>query len=215
MNPSQMVNQMIGRRGPAGGNYQGNAAGQSSRNQSAGEIIPKGYSKGRLQNFDPQQNDLYSSLFSYLGPDSQLAQLAGGNADWNAIEAPAWQQFQQAQGQLGSRFSGLGMGSQKGSGFQNAAGQLGSDFAMKLASQRQGLMRQALQDLMGMSNTLLGQRPYENDLFENPQKQQKKALGGWGSTLGSIGGGVGGFLLGGPMGAFAGANIGGNAFSGL
>ena len=204
---------MSGYRGPAGGNISNNSAGKFK-----GDITPKGYSKGQLAQFTPEQMQLFQQLFSHVSPDSYLSRLASGDESFfEEMEAPAWRKFAEAQGQLGSRFSQLApgaMSAQRGSGFQNAAGQLGSDFAMDLASKRRDLQRQAISDLMGIGHELLGQRPYDRFLVEKPQSQST-ALGGWGGALGALGGGALGFLGGGPAGAFAGASIGSSAFSGL
>lgn len=197
----------------------GSAGSVSTRPAGGKDIIPKGYKKGQIAQFTPQQMELFSQLFQHLDPDSYLSKLAGGDESFfEEMEAPAWRKFQEAQGELGSRFSQLApgaMSAQRGSGFQNQAGQLGSDFAMNLASKRQELQRQAIMDLMGMSESLLGQRPYDTFLAEKPQKQEKSALGGYGGLIGTGLGGIAGFLAGGPGGAMAGANIGGRAFSGL
>ena len=204
------MNSMSGYRGPAGGNISSKSAGGFK-----GDITPKGYEKGQLAQFTPDQMKLFQQLFSHVSPDSYLSRLASGDESFfEEMEAPAWRQFAQAQGQLGSRFSQLAPGSmsaQRGSGFQNAAGQLGSDFAMDLASRRRDLQRQAIQDLMGISGELLGQRPYDRFLVEKPQKQSS-ALGGWGGALGAIGGGIAGSFFGNP---FAGAAIGSSSLSGL
>lgn len=144
------------------------------------EKIPSGYKKGVLQNFDPNQMQLYQQLFQNVAPDSYLSKLAGGDESlFNEIEAPALRQFSGLQGNLASRFSGMGMGGRHSSGFQNTANQAASDFAQDLQSRRQGLMRQAIQDLMGISNDLLGQRPYEQFLTKKTHKQPfwKQLLG--------------------------------------
>lgn len=202
------MNSMSGLR-PAGSQLRNNPAGNFR-----GDRIPKGHELGQLQQFSPEQMQLFKQLFSNVGSDSYLSRLAGGDEGiFSEMEAPAWRQFQEAQGQLGSRFSQLApgaMSAQRGSGFQNAAGQLGSDFAMQLASRRQDLQRQALMDLFGLSESLLGQRPYDRFLAEKPQKQQSS---GWGGLLGTGLGAAGGFLAGGPMGALFGANIGHRAGS--
>jgi hypothetical protein len=134
-----------------------------------GDKIPKGYKQGQLQQFNPQQMQLFSQLFGNVGPDSYLSKLAGGDqAMFDQIEAPAHRQFQGQIGQLASRFSGMGTGGRHSSGFQNAGSAAASNFAQDLQSQRQGLQRQALQDLMGFSEMLLGQRPTEK--FITPRK---------------------------------------------
>jgi hypothetical protein len=161
-----------------------------------GSKIPSGYRAGRIQQFTPQQMQLFQSLFSHLGPESYLSKLAGGDEQTFAqMEAPAMRQFAGLQGNLASRFSGMGMGGRRSSGFQNTATQAGSDFAQELQSRRQGLQRQALQDLIGMSNTLLGQKPYEQFLTpEKPSFLQSilGALGqGTGQFAGTMGGGFG------------------------
>lgn len=184
MNPSY--------RGAAGGNINNRPAGNFG-----GDNIPKGYNIGQLQQFTPEQQQLFQQLFSHLGPESYLSKLAGGDeSQFQQIEAPAWRQFQEAQGQLGSRFSQLApgaMSAQRGSGFQNAAGQQASDFAMQLQSQRHNLRSQALRELIEMSNMLLGQRPQERGLFEKPQHQMSTSsqfgLGAL-KALGDIGGGA-------------------------
>ncbi len=180
------MNSMTGFRGPAGGNIENRPAGSFK-----GDIVPKGYRKGQLKQFTPEQMQLFRELFSHVGPESFLSRLAGGDESaFEESEAPAWRQFAEAQGQLGSRFSQLApgaMSAQRGSGFQNQAGQLGSDFVMNLAARRQELQRQALMDLMGFSQSLLGQRPYERALFEKPQHQTSTASQFGMAALGAAG----------------------------
>ena len=128
-----------------------------------------GYSTGTMQQFTPEQMQLFQNMFSQIGPNSQVSRMAGGDQSmFEQLEKPAMQQFQGLQGQLGSRFSGMGQGSRNSSGFQNTANQATQDFASQLQSQRMGLQRQAMMDLSGMSNQLLGQRPYENFIGQTP-----------------------------------------------
>lgn len=135
-----------------------------------GSKIPKGYQQGALSQYTPEQSQLFQQMMGQIGPGSQTARLAGGDQGmFNEMEAPAMRQFQALQGQLGSRFSGMGMGAQKSSGFQNAASQASSDFAQDLMSRRQGLQRQAMMDMQGIGESLLGQRPFEQ--FLTPQKK--------------------------------------------
>jgi hypothetical protein len=168
------MNPMSGYRGAAGGNINRRPAGSFS-----GDKTPKGYELGQIQQFTPEMMELFSQLFGHVGEGSYLSKLSSGDQSlFEQEEAPAWRQFQEAQGQLGSRFSQLdpgAMSAQRGSGFQNSAGQQASDFAMQLRGQRQGLQRQGLQDLMQFSQMLLGQRPYERGLFEKPQRQMSTA----------------------------------------
>lgn len=171
------VNSILG-RGSTGSSMRNNSAGGfggGSRGGGKGDIIPKGHRAGVLQQFTPEQLDLFSQLFGHLGPDSDLSRLAGGDESiFEQMEAPAWRQFQEAQGQLGSRFSQLApgaMSAQRGSGFQNTAGQLGSDFAMNLSANRQKLSRQALQDLFEMSHMLMNEKPFERIISGKEQKE--------------------------------------------
>lgn len=174
------------------------------------EKIPSGYSKGSLQQFTPEQMQLFQQQFGHVGPESFLSKLAGGDqSTFGQIEAPALKQFSALQGGLASRFSGMGTGARKSSGFQNTANAAAQDFAGQLQSQRQSLQQQALSDLMGFSNQILGQKPYEQFLTK---KQQG---GGWGGAIGAGLGGVGGFLLGGPAGAMTGAGLGHSIGSGF
>ena len=136
---------------------------------------PSGYKA--VQKYTPQQMQLFQGLFSNVSPDSFTARLAGGDQSaFDQAEAPALRQFNQLQGQNASRFSGAGMGARRGSGFQNAQNQATSDFAQDLASRRQEMQRQAIQDLMGFSNQILGQKPYENYLEEEEEPWWKALL---------------------------------------
>jgi len=169
------------------------------------EKIPSGYKKGSLQQFTPEQMNLFQQMFGQVGPESYLGKLAGGDEEtFNQMEAPALRQFSGLQGNLASRFSGMGgLGARKSSGFQNTMNSAASNFAQELQSNRQNLQRQALNDLMGFSNQLLGQRPYENFLIEKQKKQ-----GGFGGAIGAGLGAAGGFFAGGPAGAMQGAQLG-------
>lgn len=138
-----------------------------STGAGAGNKVPSGYKVGQLQQFTPEQMQLFQSLFGHVGPGSYLSRLASGDESlFEEMERPALKQFTGLQGGLASRFSGMGMGARGSSGFQNTMTQASSDFAQDLQSRRQDLQRQAIGDLMGMSNTLLGQRPYEQFLYE-------------------------------------------------
>lgn len=175
------------------------------------EKIPSGYRKFQLQNYTPEQMDLFSQLFSNVGPESYLSKLASGDqSQFAEMEAPALRQFNQLQGSLASRFSGMGMGGRKSSGFQNASNAAAQDFASQLQSNRQNLQRQAIMDLMGMSEGLLNQRPYETGLSQK-RPHQNSAL----EFLGSMGGALPGFFTGGSEGAMQGGKMAFNALSGF
>ena len=177
----------MGKSGSQGGT--GSSSGMSMR----GDIVPKGYNLGQLQQFTPEQQGLFQQLFGHVGPDSFLSGLAGGDeAAFERVEGPALKQFSGLQGNLASRFSGSGgLGARHSSGFGQAQTSAASDFAQQLQSNRMGLQRQALMDLMGMSNQLLGQRPQERFVSKKPQKQlsflQQLGLG----LSGGIGEGLG------------------------
>ena len=157
-----------------------------------------GYRPVSQQQFTPEQLNLFGRMFSQVGPDSFTSKLAGGDEEtFNQIEAPALRQFSGLQGNIASRFSGLGSGAQRSSGFKNTMNQASSDFASDLQAQRMGLQRNAIRDLHEMSTSLLGQRPYENSLI----KKEKPA---WQQFLESIGGGAGKGL--GMAGSMWGAN---------
>lgn len=177
---------------------------------AAGNKIPKGYAAGSLQQFDPDQMQVYKNQFSYISPGSQLAQRAQGNdAGFAPFEDYAHRQFQEFSGQNASRFSGQGMGARKGSGFQNLQTQGAQDFASQLSMQRQGLQRQALSDLMGLSSNILGQRPQENFLIKKQQQQP------WWSKLLGAGLPIAGAAVGGAFGGLPGASLGASLGSGI
>lgn len=185
-------------------------AGYSKPQSSLGgggynDKVPKGYKVSQLQNFTPEQMELFGQGLNNVGPNSYLSRLAGGDQSlFGEVEAPALKQFSQLQGGLASRFSGIGSGSRKSSGFQNQATSASQNFAQQLQANRMGLQRQAQQDLHGMTRDLLNMRPYDRQLYEKPQKQGFD----WGGLAGAGIGGVGGFFAGGPMGAITGASLG-------
>jgi len=154
---------------------------QQSQPKGFREKTPRGYSTATLQQFTPEQLDLLSQMIDQLGPDSFLAKLAGGDEDFfSQIEAPALKQFNALQGNLASRFSGMGgqgaLSSRKSSGFQNTANQAASDFAQQLQSNRLGLQNEAIGSMQGYANALLGQRPYERSLAEKGKSNFEKGL---------------------------------------
>jgi hypothetical protein len=194
------MSSMTGSTG-AGNRFQGATGGK--------ERIPKGYEKSSMQNFTPEQMELFQQMFSQLGPDSFLSKIAGGDeGEFAKLEAPALRQFSGVQGNLASRFSGMGTGGRHSSGFQNSATQAGSDFAEQLQSRRMGLQSQAMKDLHGLGNQLLGQRPYDNSLVEKQTPFWQQLLGGAlpfaGAAVGGAFGGLPGAALGGKLGSSAG-----------
>ena len=163
----------------------------------SGNKVPAGYNVGRMQNYSPDQMSLFKSLFSHVGPDSYLGKLAGGDSSFfDQLEAPALKQFSGIQGNLASRFSGMGMGARNSSGFQNTMNSASSDFAQNLQSRRMDLQRQAIQDLLGLSGDLLEKKPYDQFLTPQGPSFLQSLLGGLGQGAGQLGGmiGVGGLF---------------------
>ena len=149
----------------------------SSQTNLMAEKRPHGFSKYSVNQYTPEQQRLFRENFQHLGPESYTSRLAMGDESLFAEqEAPALRQFNELQGGLASRFSGQGMGARKSSGFQNTSNAAASDFASQLQANRQELQRQAILDMMGMSDKLLNQRPQERGLVEKPHKET------WGDT---------------------------------
>ncbi len=176
----------------------------TERGGGPGDYIPKGMRKGQLQQFTPEQMQLFQQMFGQVSPDSYTSRLAGGDQSlFEQMEAPAMRQFSGVQGNIASRFSGQGMGGRRSSGFQNEMTSAGSNFAQDLQSRRQDLQRQAISDLMGMSNNLLQQRPYDQFITQKGEKQNP-----WGQVAGNFASAIpsalAGFAMGGPPGAIAG-----------
>lgn len=172
----------------------------------SGSKIPKGYKQFQVQKFTPEMMEQFKSLFANVSPDSYLGKLAAGDQEAFAeMEAPAMRQFSALQGNIGSRFSGMGQGGRKSSGFQNTMNQAASEFAQDLQSKRMETRKNALQDLMKFSEMLMGQQPYETGLVKKEQKQPSGFQQFVNAVGGAIPGAVGGFLVGGPPGALAGA----------
>lgn len=180
-----------------------------------GDIRPSGYRTAQMSNYTPEQSALFKQGMENVGPNSYLSRLAGGDESlFNEIEAPAFNQFNEQMGGLASRFSGMGMGGRRSSGFQNMGGQAASNFAEQLQGNRMNIRNQAIQSLHGMSQDLLNQRPFERQLYKKEEKQGMSGSG-WGTLGGAaLGAGVG--LMGGPFGAMQAAQWGaavGSAFN--
>lgn len=163
---------------------------QGPTGKFSGDVVPKGYKTGQLQQFTPEQMQLFQQLFSQVAPGSFLQRLAGGDEGiFQEMEAPAMRQFQGTLGNIASKFSGMGLGGRRSSGFQNETSSAASNFAQELAANRQGLQRQAIQDLMGISSQLLSQKPYEKFLRKKQPSFWEKILGAFSPVGGDIAGG--------------------------
>lgn len=190
------------------------STGSSAGQNMTGNMLPKGYKMGQIQRFDPDTMNLFKQLFGHVGPDSFLSKLARGDQSmFEQMEAPAMRQFQGLQGQIASRFSGMGMGGRRSSGFQNTMNQASQDFASQLHSQRMGIQNQAIQDLFKMSNMLMQQSPYEQFMIKQDPKQSwwQRAAGVGLPIAGAVAGGI----FGGPAGAAMGGQLGGSIASGF
>src|ERR1051326_6595717 len=167
---------------------------------SSKDKVPSGYKKFSIQQFTPDQMQLLRDMIQRLGPESFLSKLASGDQSfYEEMENPALKQFGQMQGNLASRFSGLGgsgsLSSQNSSGFQNTMNTAAQDFAEKLQANRLNLQQGAQQDLMNFTSQMLNQRPYEQGLVAKPPKEPSK----WGGLIGAGVGALGGSLFGQPM----------------
>lgn len=135
---------------------------------AAGSQSISGHKLKSIPNFTPQQMQLFQSLLGGVSGGANkglgfLSQLAGGEEGaFEQQEAPAYAAFNKTLGQLGSRFSQFG--AQDSSAFQNAVSGAGKDLAMDLQGQRSQTQMDAISKLLGFSNNLLGQKPYENVL---------------------------------------------------
>lgn len=150
-----------------------------------------GYKQLNLPTKSPEQMEMFRQLMGGaqggIGPAlGQISDLAGGGSPemWQQLEAPAMRQFGELQGGLASRFSGMGGGARRSSGFQNTLGGASTDLAERLQSQRLGLQQSAQQQLLGLYQNLLGQ-----DLFSTGLIPKKKPF--WQELLGSASGGMG------------------------
>lgn len=138
----------------------------------------KGFRSYANPQLGPQQMNLLSQLLSGVssgqggggiqGGLQYLNRLAGGSKEgFEELEAPYQSAFQGALGQIGSRFAGTGaLGS---SAFQNATSGAAKGLAETLGAQRMGIQQNALQSLLGLSQSLLGQRPYETGYVQKPR----------------------------------------------
>lgn len=159
---------------------------------SVSSLKGTGYRATQVPTMSPKQSELFNQLIGGAsgglgrGGLDFLSQLASGGSPefWGQVEAPALRQFQQEAGGLGARFSNLGMGAQRSSAFKHGLGELSSDLSERLQSQRMNLQRQAIMDLLGLSENLLGQRSFETGLIP-----KKKSF--WQELLGGLSGGAG------------------------
>jgi hypothetical protein len=133
-----------------------------------------GHNVNQLQNFSPEMQQLFQQLIQSLsggsaGAGDFLSKLASGDEEtYQGLEAPAFRNFQEAIGQIGTRYSHLGAGNSSYS--ENAMSGAGQSLAENLQSQRLGLRSKAIESLLNNSQQLLQQRPTENVVSKKPAK---------------------------------------------
>lgn len=123
----------------------------------------KGTGYKRVPTLSPERQRIFEQL---IGGSSggigagleHLSGLAGGGDEqsWQQLEAPAMRQFNALQGNLASRYSGMGSGARNSSGFQNEASSQSQQFAESLQSKRMGFQQDAISQLLGLGQSLLG-----------------------------------------------------------
>lgn len=172
-----------------------------------------GYNIVQSPKMSPATRQIWEQLLGGAQPGvrsglNQLSNLASGDqSQFEALEAPAFRQFNALQGNIASRFSGMGQGARHSSGFQNTMGDAATDLAERLQSQRMGLQQSAIDQLLSIYGSLMQNDPYETFLMQQKPKSPSK----WQQLLGGIlpvaGTALGG-IFGGPAGASFGAGVG-------
>lgn len=158
-----------------------------------------GYNQIKLPTKSPEQMDIFSQLSSGSGGNIQsiLKQLQGlsdgGDEDyWSQLEAPALRQFDKRQGDIASRFSGMGMGGRRSGAFQTAVGNENTDLQERLSAQRLGIQGNARNQLMELYRSLLGENLSDSGLTPKPQSFLKQLgiglSGGVGQGIGTAAG---------------------------
>lgn len=148
-----------------------------------------GYKQFNTPTMGPEQTELFKNLFSGSreGINSGLKNLSGlasgDESQFKAMEAPALRQFGQLKGNIASQFSGVGSGARRSSGFKNTMNSAATDLSERLQQNRISMQQDAIRQLLGIGDSLLGQRTFETNLV--PKKQNPA----WG-ILGSLFGGA-------------------------
>lgn len=156
------------------------------------EKTPSGYRQFAQNMYTPEQESAFKNVFGLISPESITSRLASGDQSAFAeMEAPAMQQFNALQGNIASRFSGMGQGARRSSGFQNTMNQASQDFAGQLQANRLALRNQAIKDMLGMTSEFLGYRPQERGLVQKRQKQPSWLQQGFLAASQGLGKGLG------------------------
>jgi len=137
-------------------------------------------------------SEALAALQPYLGGAvGSMGRMASGQPEqFEQMEAPAMRQYQQLLGNIGARYSGMGMGAQKSSAFQNEMSSAASDLAERLQSQRLSMQQSAQEQLMNLFKSLMGEDLFDTQLMPKKSSFYKQfGLGmapGMGQALGSL-----------------------------
>lgn len=173
---------------------------------------PKGYEMLQF----PTRGGQSANIYSQLGGDyfQKLLGMAQQGPQMGEMEKYGQDIFQQqiAPG-IASRYAGSGIGAS--SGMQNSIAGAGANLASELASKRQDLMHQSIQDVLGLGHLLLSNPDVEN-YYRGKSGKSSGSI--WDKIFGiglPIAGGIAGGIFGGPMGAAAGLSLGNTLGSGF
>lgn len=154
---------------------------------SASGLKGTGYKQITSPTMSGQGQGLTDLLYSLIGGQggglSQglqgLNKMASGDqSQFSQAEAPALRQHQQLLGNLASRFSGMGSGARGSSGFQNTASEATTDLAERLQGQRMNYQQQALQQLLGLSESLLNRPTFQSGFAPKKKPFWQELAGG-------------------------------------
>ena len=153
--------------------------------------LPKGYSPVSIPRYNPQQNKILQNLLGKLGMyggqsvDTLGQMAAGSNEYFTGRENQAMDFFNnRLLPQIKQQYANQGMlGS---SAFGGTMAQAGADLSSGLYNQRQDLQRQAIQDLLGLTQSLSTTPTQEYGFLAKPEKKKFD----WGSLLGLLGTGI-------------------------
>ncbi len=140
-----------------------------------------GYNLRNVPQFTPQMMQIFEQLLGSLqggggleGGVDFLSQLAGGEEGaFEKAEAPAYSAFNKMAGQIGSRYSQLG--ARDSSSFQQAISGGAAQLSENLGEKRLGMQTSAIDKILGLSEGLMGQKPYDTSL--EPKADWMKLLG--------------------------------------
>lgn len=151
---------------------------------SVSRVSGTGYKQVNIPRLSPEQMQLFQQVFSQIQPGlgqaiGKLGGIAGGDEEaFRQLEAPALRQFGELQGQLASRFSGMGTGARKSSGFGLASNSAAQELAERLQSQRLGLQQSASDRLLGLYNQLMGTQTFDSAFLPKKRPFWQELLGG-------------------------------------